>query len=272
MGNFTIGVFDSGMGGLTAIRSLRQLLPHNDIVYFGDTGHMPYGGRSREQLLYMARKNVTFLESLGSKLVLAACGTVTSVALGTVCKETDTPLFGVAIPAAEKAKEITKNKVIGFIATQACVDSGYNQELLERMVPGATVIARACPKFVPLIESGIFSPDNSELMAAIEEYLADIKLAGADCLILGCTHYPLIAEAIGKYLGTKTQLISSSGQAALALAETLKATAPPPDTSHRGNTTYYTSGDAEVFSTTAEQLLGHALLGDVIAIAPYTLI
>ena len=268
MSDYTIGVFDSGLGGLTAMEALSELCPNRDIVYFGDTGHMPYGGRSREQLLYMARKNVEFMESLGCKLILAACGTVTSVALDTVAKETATPLFGVAEPAIAKAKELTRNNRIGFIATQACIDSGFNQALLKKAIPEAEILDRACPKFVPLIEQGICSLRDERLYEAIDEYLRDIKAAGADCLILGCTHYPIIAKAIGEYMGEGVNLISSGGEAAAALAGMISSS----DSSRPGKRTYYTSGDAETFRCTAEQLLGKSLSGPVIGIEPYELI
>ena len=269
MSDFTIGVFDSGLGGLTAMEALSELRPHEDIVYFGDTGHMPYGGRSREQLLYMARKNVAFMESLGARLILAACGTVTSVALDAVAKETATPLFGVAVPAIEKAKELTRNNKIGFIATQACVDSGFNQALLKKAMPGAEIIDRACPKFVPLIEKGVCSWDDPSLREAIEEYLGDIK---ADCVILGCTHYPIIAEAIGSYLGEGVNLISSGGEAAFTLSRMIPAMGRAVDEKYEGKRSYYTSGDPETFRSTAEKLLGKPLSGPVIGIEPYELI
>ena len=141
----TIGVFDSGMGGLTAVQELERLLPDADIVYFGDTGHIPYGGRSRSQLMYMARRNIAFLEERGAGIILAACGTVTSTVLDTLAAETATPLFGVARPAAVRAAGLTKNGVIGFIATEACIASGYNQRLISELLPGAEIVSSACP-------------------------------------------------------------------------------------------------------------------------------
>ncbi|MGE4354364.1 MAG: glutamate racemase [Oscillospiraceae bacterium] len=272
MNRFTIGVFDSGLGGLTAMAELSRLLPHEDIVYFGDTGHMPYGGRDRGQLLYMARRNIAFLEELGAKLILAACGTVTSVALDTVSSETNIPLFGVAYPAVYAARDLAKNKKIGFIATQACIDSGYNQTLLKWAVPDAQIVARACPKFVPLIESGICSADSPELMSAIDDYLCDVRSAGVDVLILGCTHYPIISEAISRYMGENVRLISSSAEAADTLAAKLHSPGYTPDTSHTGKHTYYTSGNAELFRSLASKLLGHELDGEVISVPPYPLI
>ena len=181
----TIGVFDSGMGGLTAVQELERLLPDADIVYFGDTGHIPYGGRSRSQLMYMARRNIAFLEERGAGIILAACGTVTSTVLDTLAAETATPLFGVARPAAVRAAGLTKNGVIGFIATEACIASGYNQRLISELLPGAEIVSSACPDFVPLIESGVCSWDDARLRSAIERYLSGIKAAGADVVVLG---------------------------------------------------------------------------------------
>ncbi len=259
----TIGVFDSGMGGLTAVQELERLLPDADIVYFGDTGHIPYGGRSRSQLMYMARRNIAFLEERGAGIILAACGTVTSTVLDTLAAETATPLFGVARPAAVRAAGLTKNGVIGFIATEACIASGYNQRLISELLPGAEIVSSACPDFVPLIESGVCSWDDARLRSAIERYLSGIKAAGADVVVLGCTHYPIIAGAINEYLEGRAELVSSSGEAARALAAAI------PGASGSGRREYYTSGDAGVFVSTAEKLLGRAPSGPVVSVEPY---
>ena len=260
--NKTIGVFDSGLGGLTAVEELSRLLPQADIVYFGDTGHLPYGGRSPEQLMFMARKNIAFLEGRGAGLILAACGTVTSVALDTVSAETETPLFGVARPAARTAAALTRNGVIGFLATEACVKSGYNQRVIAEYAPGAKVVAVACPKFVPLIESGVGS--GAELDAAIDEYLAPIVAAGADTVILGCTHYPIISAEIDRRLGGSARLVSSSGEAARALAASLDG-----KIGGSGMRKYFVSGDAALFASTAEKLLGRAPDGEIVSVEPY---
>ncbi len=272
MQDLTIGVFDSGLGGLTAMSALTKLFPHTDIIYFGDTGHMPYGGRSREQLTYMARKNVAFLESLGAKTILAACGTVSSVALHVVSEETKTPLFGTAIPTALNAVKKTTNKTIGFIATEATVKSGHTKGLIKNLMPDVCVIDRGCPKFVPLVESGNCSPDSEEVMEAVQEYLAEIKEAKADVLILGCTHYPMLSDAISKYMGDDVLLMSCGGEAAIALAEQLTADGYVPDTSRKGKRTYYTSGSAETFKNLGSRFMGEELDGEVIEIPPYELI
>lgn len=271
MKKLTIGVFDSGVGGLTAMDVLAKALPCTDIIYFGDTGHMPYGAKTRDELIYMARKNVAFLEELGCDFILAACGSVTSVALDTVMEETETPLFGVAFPAAKRALDVSRNKKIGFIATQACVDSGFNQNMIHAICPNAVVYDNACPRFVPLIEAGISTPDSPELMDAIADYLAKIKRSGADTIILGCTHYPIITEAIGKYLGKSVRQISSSGEAAAALLAQLFESGYTEDSTHIGRRTYYTSGDAKVFEDLYKMLLSQTPDGEIIAIEPYDL-
>jgi len=265
MSALTIGVFDSGMGGLTAMEALTEKLPGANLIYFGDTGHMPYGGRSSAQLHYMARRNVTFLEARGAQLILAACGTVTSVALADVAKETATPLFGVASPAVERAAGLTKNKKIGFIATEACVRSGFNQALLENGIPGAEIHAVACPRLVPLIEAGISRGDDPALAAALAEYLTGIRDTGCDTVILGCTHYPIIAKAISDFLGPDTVLVSSSYEAAAALVRALPDRPAP----GCGQRTYFTSGDPAAFARTAEKLLGRPLAGEIIAVEPW---
>lgn len=271
MKNLTIGVFDSGVGGLTAMQKLTHKLPNTDIIYFGDTGHMPYGAKTREQLIYMARENIKFLEGMGCDFILAACGSVTSVALDIVSEETDTPLFGVAYPAAKKAIDVSKNKKIGFIATQACVDSQFNQNMIMDICPNAKIIARACPKFVPLIEDGISTADSAELMQAIEEYLQEIRKKGADTIILGCTHYPIISEAIKAYLGDKVRQISSSGEAVASLIDQLEESGYKCDENHVGERRYYTSGDAQVFANLYEKLLNEKPDGEIIAIEPYAI-
>ncbi len=272
MHELTIGVFDSGLGGLTAMKNLMKLFPHTDIIYFGDTGHMPYGGRSNEQLLYMARKNIAFLESEGSKTILAACGTISSVALHIVERETETPLFGTAFPTAETAVRETKNKVIGFIATEASVKSGFTKSLIKKLMPEAEVIDRACPKFVPMVEAGNCSHESLEVMETVHEYLAEIKNAGADILILGCTHYPMLEEAIAKYMGEDVKLLSCGGEAANALGKELFENGYTPDTTRKGKRTYYTSGSAEVFKELGSKFIGNELDGEVIELKPYELI
>ena len=149
-----IGVFDSGLGGLTAVRSLRQILPEEDLIYFGDTARVPYGGRARETILKYARQDVRFLRSFDLKAIIIACGTVSTTSLDTLQKENDLPIVGVVEPTCRRALAVTKNKKIGMIATRASVRSGAYEETLLRLDPKVEMISRPCPLFVPLVENG----------------------------------------------------------------------------------------------------------------------
>ena len=212
-----IGVFDSGLGGLTAVRRLRRVLPGEDIVFLGDTGRVPYGGRSPATIRRYAREDVDFLLSRGVKAVLAACGTVSSV-----CPEAleglGIPACGVLEPAVRRASGWTAKGRVVVACTEAAARAGAYAAALRREKPGCEVLTLPCPRFVPLIEKGVTAPEAPELRAAVEETLAPALDFGADTLILGCTHYPLIAEAIRRFVGPEVQLVD----AAAAAAEELK--------------------------------------------------
>ncbi len=196
-----IGIFDSGLGGLTALKEVRRLIPGEDIVYFGDTGRVPYGSRSRETIIKYALQDMNFLMSKKVDAVLIACGTVSSTAIGVIRAEyPETPILGVVDSAAREAVRITGNKKIGVIATATTIDSGAFRKKLLEADPGVQVYETACPLFVPLVENGFISDDDEVVRLVAERYLADIKASGADTLILGCTHYPLVKDEIQKHL------------------------------------------------------------------------
>ena len=194
-----IGIFDSGLGGLTALKEVRRLIPGEDIVYFGDTGRVPYGSRSRETIIKYALQDMNFLMSKKVDAVLIACGTVSSTAIGVIRAEyPETPILGVVDSAAREAVRITGNKKIGVIATATTIGSGAFRKKLLEADPGVQVYETACPLFVPLVENGFISDDDEVVRLVAERYLADIKASGADTLILGCTHYPIITGVISK--------------------------------------------------------------------------
>lgn len=208
-----IGVFDSGMGGLTAVSELIKILPNEDIIYLGDTARVPYGTKSRETVLRYAGQDFGFLKRLGVKYIIAACGTVSSVmALEPGFEALD--CTGVILPAARAACSATKVGRIGVIATGASVRSGSYEREIKRLLPQAKVFSKACPMFVPLVENGYTSPDCLPVMSFCEEYLLPLKEQGIDVLLLGCTHYPLLSEAIKKVMGDGVSLISSGAEAA----------------------------------------------------------
>ena len=216
-----IGVFDSGLGGLTAVRQLRRLLPSEHIIYFGDTARVPYGNRSREILLKYARQDVAFLRRFDPKAVVIACGTVSSNCLKELQKENAIPIVGVVEPAVEQAVQATKNGRVGLIATRASVSSGAYQRLFRRLAPGAEVFSRACPLFVPLVEEGRFQPGDPVIETVAREYLQELREKEIDTLVLGCTHYPLLTEVISGIMGEKVTLVDAGGAAARAVSRWL---------------------------------------------------
>ena len=183
-----IGIFDSGLGGLTAYREVRRLLPDEDIVYFGDTGRVPYGTRSKETITKYALQDMRFLMTRQLDAVLVACGTVTSTAIDVLRASWDIPIIGVIDGAAVTAVRLTKNKKIGVVATSATITSHSFKKKLAGLDPELEITERACPLFVPLVESGFISEDDEVTRLVAERYLADIKADGCDTMILGCTH------------------------------------------------------------------------------------
>ena len=206
MDNRPIGVFDSGLGGLTAVKQIMEKFPDESVVYFGDTGRVPYGTRSPETILQYTRDDINFIRSFDVKMIIIACGTASSVSLPTVKHENaDIPLTGVVDATVYKAVRATKNKKIGIIGTTGTIKSHSYDNGIAEYDKSIEIYKRDCPLFVPLVENGHFDTPVTRLV--IEEYLADIKNAGVDTLILGCTHYPLLKKAIADYMGEHVTLI-----------------------------------------------------------------
>lgn len=250
MDNGPIGIFDSGVGGLTAVKALRRLLPGENILYFGDSGRMPYGTRAKEEIERMAYEDAALLVKRGAKALLAACNTIDSNALPALQARFAQPVFGVIGPAAQKAARTTKTGRVGVIATEATAKSDAYGTALRALLPEASVTTVGCPTLATLVEQGHTKAGDPVLDAALEEYLAPIREAGADTLILGCTHYPLLTEAIGAILGGGVALVDSGAAGAEALAAWLcdsGMTAGRPS----GSALYCTSGNLEPFSRVA---------------------
>lgn len=250
-----IGVFDSGLGGLTAIRSLRQILPEEDLIYFGDTARVPYGGRSVETISQYARQDVRFLRTFRPKALLIACGTVSTTSIGILRAENDLPVVGVVGPACRRALAVTKHKRVGVIATQASIRSGVYEAALRRMDPEAEAIGRACPLFVPLVENGRFRPGDVVIETVAREYLEPLLNAGIDTLVLGCTHYPLLSDVIAGICGPSVELVSAGEESAFALKRLLKAEGLRNQADHAGQTRFYVSDRTEDFEKTASVFL-----------------
>ena len=249
-----IGVFDSGLGGLTAVREMRRLMPSENIIYFGDTSRVPYGGRSREILLKYARQDVHFLRSFDIKALLVACGTVSSNVLPELQRESQLPILGVVEPACRRALAVTRSKRVGLIATAASVRSGAYERTLAAMDSEVTVIARACPLFVPLVENGRYRVGDCVIETVAREYLEPLKAEGIDTLIMGCTHYPLLEEVVARVMGPGVTLVDSGAQAARQLKDSLTehdALCGP----RQGGITLYASDITGDFGALAPQFL-----------------
>ena len=223
MDNRPIGVFDSGLGGLTAVAEIRSILPSENIIYFGDTSRVPYGGRSKEILLKYARQDVAFLRSFDIKAIVVACGTVSTNALPQLIAENELPMLGVVEPACRRAVKMTRSKKVGMIATAASVRSGCYERTIQAIDPMVEVYTKACPLLVPLVENGRCDRGDIVVETVVREYLQSMKDAGVDTLILGCTHYPLLTEVIGDVMGPEVTLINTGAEAAWELKRTLIA-------------------------------------------------
>lgn len=257
-----IGVFDSGFGGLTAVRELIKLLPGEDIIYFGDTGRVPYGSKSRETIKKYALQDSRFLLSMGVKYIIVACGTASAVAADTKEKLT-VPMTGVVGPTAAAAARATKNGKIGVIATAATVASHAYLKSVNEISPSAQVIEQACPLFVPMVEEGCVDRDDIVVKTMVERYLSGLKRAGVDTVILGCTHYPLLTDAIRDYMGADITLINSGEQAAIYAKSELERLELLSGKKSGGSTDFYLSDDTEKFGALAEYYIGRHLDGRV---------
>ena len=261
-----IGVFDSGLGGLTAVRELFRVLPDESVVYFGDTARVPYGSKSGETVTRFSLEIARFLMRRDIKCLLVACATASSYALETLKRQFDIPVVGVIDPAAGvavtawtpgAAAGAVAAQRIGVIGTQATVASGAFARALARLAPDTVVVSRACPLFVPLIEEGWL--DHPVLRAVAEEYLGDLRGERLDSLILGCTHYPLIAPLLQDLVGARVRMIDSGAEAALATAGLLRRrgllAAPGGSPRHR----FYLSDQRLDFARVARAFLGREL-------------
>jgi glutamate racemase len=216
-----IGVFDSGIGGLTVVRELKRLLPDESLVFFGDTARVPYGPKSAGTVTRFARQDATFLARKGVKAIVVACNTVSSVALATLQAEFPVPVIGVVEPGARAAVAASARGRIGVIGTRATVASGaYSRAILARR-PDAVVTQVACPLFVPLVEEGWSDSDVAEQVA--RAYLAPLRDAAVDTLVLGCTHYPLLKRAIGRVMGSDVTLVDTAEETARDARDLLDA-------------------------------------------------
>jgi len=252
--NKPIGVFDSGLGGLTVVKELRKQLPNENIVYYGDTARVPYGTKSKKTIIRFSKENTNILLDHKVKCIVVACNSCSSYALPTLKKNFSLPVLGVLVPGAQKAAETTKNNKIGVIATQATVSSGQYPKAVKRFNSRAKVTAIACPMFVPLVEEGWF---NRKVAAQIaKDYLLNLKKEKIDTLILGCTHYPILKNTIKKVIGKSVTLVDSAHEVAGEVKEILKKSDSLNESKKRGKYKFLISDQPQEFKNIAKIFLG----------------
>ena len=250
-----VGVFDSGVGGLTVAREIMRQLPNENLVYFGDTARVPYGSKSRDNIIRYSRQIIHFLKTKGVKAIVIACNTASALALDVVREESDIPIIGVVEPGARAALQITQTKKIGVIGTEATVQSAMYGKIIKGLDPTVSVIGKACPLFVPLVEEGFAKHKVTEEI--IDYYLASMKESDIDSLILGCTHYPLLRSRIRAYLGDKIQLVNPAYETAMDLKYILKESGMENAGKEGEHATYsfYVSDAADKFKQSANSIL-----------------
>jgi len=214
-----IGVFDSGVGGLTVVREIMRQLPNENVIYFGDTARVPYGSKSKQTVLKYSKQIVRFLKTKNVKAIVFACNTASALALEEMRAEIDIPVIGVVRPGAKMAANMTKTKSVGIIGTEGTIKSGIYTEYIRRLDPEITVVGKPCPLFVPLVEEGLLEDRITDDM--VERYLSELKPYNVDALVLGCTHYPLLMNPIKRYMGPEVTLVNPAHETAKGLKEIL---------------------------------------------------
>jgi glutamate racemase len=249
-----IGVFDSGIGGLTVAKEIFRLLPNENVVYFGDTGRYPYGPRSPEIVRKFARQDVNFLLEQGVKFIVVACNTASSLALGYIQRIYNIPMIGVIEPGAKGAIEKSSTKRIGVIGTQGTIGSQAYEKALRALNGTLRIYSRACPLFVALAEEGYIDRPATSLIA--EDYLVELKQKKIDTLILGCTHYPLLKQPIARVMGNSVRLIDSAEETAKATRQALAALDLLNPSVTAGKREFFVSDSPEKFKRISQLFLG----------------
>lgn len=251
--NNPIGVFDSGVGGLTVAREIMRQLPDEDLVYFGDTARVPYGSKSKKTVLKYSRQIVRFLLTQNVKAIVVACNTASALALDEIADEIDIPIIGVVKPGARMAVESTKTGTVGVIGTESTVKSGIYNDYIRELNPEVTVVSKACPLFVPLVEEGLLEDRITD--DVVGRYLHEMKEYKVDALVLGCTHYPLIRNAIKRYMGDAVHLVNPAFETAKSLKKMLAEQKLLNVKKHKPQYEYYVSDGVDKFITFADSVL-----------------
>ena len=275
MNNAPIGIFDSGFGGLTVARAIHERLPQESLVFFGDTARCPYGPRDLREVRGFVRQICTWLSKHDVKLIVIACNTATAAGLALAQMEFDVPVIGVVEPGARGAVRMTRNRRVGVIATQATVDSGIYPDTIRHLDAGVTAVSTATPRFVEIVEDGIrrsnspierLTAEASDVylrpafQTIARDYLDPIKKAGVDTLVLGCTHYPVLAPLIQQAVGENVSIISSSEETAKEVVETLTYRGHLADGSLEQHSSFYTTGeDLDDFRNIGGHIFGYPI-------------
>lgn len=245
-----IGIFDSGVGGLTVYKAIREAFPGEDLIYFGDTARVPYGPKSQNTIIEYSVQNSRFLLQKGIKILVVACNTSSSVALPRLREIADIPFIGVIEPGAGMAARLTRNKRVGVIGTQGTVRSLAYKTAIEKILPQAEVFSLACPLFVPLVEEGWL--DHPSSRDIVREYLGFFADKDIDTLVLGCTHYPLLKKLIQDVMGEDVALVDSAAAIAGYLGELI----PSPSDEQPGTDSFFVSDNEAKFAEIADRILG----------------
>lgn len=275
MNNAPIGIFDSGFGGLTVARAIHERLPQESLIFFGDTARCPYGPRDLREVRGFVRQICTWLSKHDVKLIVIACNTATAAGLALAQMEFDVPVIGVVEPGARGAVRMTRNRRVGVIATQATVDSGIYPDTIRNLDAGVTAFSTATPRFVEIVEDGIrrsnspierLTAEASDVylrpafQTIARDYLDPIKKAGVDTLVLGCTHYPVLAPLIQQAVGENVSIISSSEETAKEVVETLTYRGHLADGSLEQHSSFYTTGeDLDDFRNIGGHIFGYPI-------------
>ena len=255
--NLPIGIFDSGVGGLTVFKEVISLLPGEDIIYLGDTARVPYGTRSPQTVIKYSQEITRFLLRQGIKLLVVACNTSSAVSLPSLQQQNEIPVIGVIEPGARRTAEMTQNKRVGVIGTEGTVKSRAYEQAIQRIDEGITVITRACPLFVPLAEEGWV--DNQVARLTTQSYLRPLCEEAIDTLVLGCTHYPLLEGIIREIMGEGVCLVNSAKETAKEVKKVLHEEKLVTHKQKNGSYTFYVTDNAERFIHVGEKFLGRKL-------------
>ncbi|MBU5612115.1 glutamate racemase [Geomonas azotofigens] len=255
-----IGIFDSGVGGLTVLKEVVRTLPQEDTIYLGDTARVPYGTKSPETVIRYSRQIARYLLNRDIKLLVVACNTASAVALSALQQEFEIPIVGVIEPGARAAAAATRSGKVGVIGTAATVASSAYTKAIKRINPDIEVVNRACPLFVPLAEEGWVDNEVTRMTARI--YLEDLKAQGVDTLVLGCTHYPILKDVIAQVMGPEVTLVDSAAETARTVAQILTEQGLLRPENERGNHHYFVTDIPAGFIRVGNRFLGGEL-GDV---------